>query len=232
MPAVTRAQHTVKHYNILWASYNNTFHLNHKWSLVNDVQVRTINWADKWLLYAARSGVSYNVNENFAITTGVTLFRNAQYAGNSLFFKNEWRSWEEVSYNWKLRNKVNLFQRLRAEQRFLQITVNNQKTQNYMYILRLRYRFEWTLPLRIKNINLLSGNEVFINPGYLNNTLFFDQNRTFAGVNYKTSSNSSLQGQYIKIFQWRSNTSVLENQNVIRVSYIQQFNKKIKSKKI
>ena len=231
LPVASTAQHTTQHINILWAGYNNTLRFNKKWSLITDAQVRTTDWANKWLLYAFRSGLSYNFNDNFAVSSGLTLFRTAQYAGKDFFFKNEWRPWEEVSYNLKL-NKTNFFQRLRTEQRFLQLTLNNKKTNSYQYIFRLRYRFEWQFPLKKDIIKLLAGNEVFVNPGYLNNTLFFDQNRTFAGLNFKLTSNSFLQSQYIKIFQWRSTTSVLEDQNVIRINFIQKFNLNKDKKKI
>lgn len=224
-PAVVKAQHTTQHINILWAAYNNTLHFSKKWSLVSDAQVRTTDWANKWLLYGVRSGVSYSLNDRFAVTVGFLLFRSAQYVGKDFFFKNEWRPWEELSYNLKL-NKITFFQRLRTEQRFLQKTANNTKTSNYQYIDRVRYRFEWQIPINENKIKLLLGNEVLVNPGYVNNTLFFDQNRTFAGLNFKLNANSVLQSQYIKIFQWRSTTSVLEDQNVIRINFVQQFNLK------
>lgn len=225
LPVASTAQHTTQHINILWAAYNNTLRFNKKWSLVTDAQARTTDWANKWLLYGIRSGLSYNFNDNFAVSGGLTLFRTAQYAGKDFFLKNEWRPWEEVSYNLSL-NKTTFFQRLRTEQRFLQLTLNNKKTNSYQYIFRLRYRFEWQFPLKKDIIKLLAGNEVLVNPGYINNTLFFDQNRTYAGLNFKLNSNSFLQSQYIKIFQWRSTTSVLEDQNVIRINFVQKFNLK------
>ncbi len=227
MPAASKAQHTTQHINILWAGYNNTLRFNKKWSLVTDAQVRTTDWANKWLLYGARSGVNYSFNDRFALESGFLLFRTAQYVGKDFFFKNEWRPWEGVTYNIKL-NKSNFFQRLRTEQRFLQKTVNNKKVNSYQYIFRVRYRFEYQFPLDGDVIKLSLGNEVFVNPAYLHNTLFFDQNRTFAGLNFKLNSNSILQSQYIKIYQWRSTTSVLEDQNVIRVNFVQQFNLKKK----
>ena len=225
LPVACAAQHTTQHINILWAAYNNTLRFNRKWSLVTDAQVKTTDWANKWLLYGFRSGLSYTINDNFAVGSGLTLFRTAQYNGKDFFFKNEWRPWEEASYKLTL-NKTNFFQRLRTEQRFLQLTLNNKKTNSYQYIFRLRYRFEWQFPLKKDIIKLSAGNEIFVNPGYLNNTLFFDQNRTFAGLNLKLNSNSFLQGQYLKIFQWHSTTSVLEDQNAIRVNFIQKFNLK------
>ncbi len=223
LPFAAKAQHTTEHTNILWAGYNNTVQFNKKWSLASDAQVRTKDWAQKWLLYAIRTGLSYGINEHAAVTVGFAVFETAQYAGKDLFFKNEWRPYEELSYQLKL-NKINLLQRLRTEQRFLQQVANNMKTNKYQYIFRLRYRFELQFPLKENLIKLLAGNEILINPAYLNNTLFFDQNRTFAGINFRLNSKTNLQCQYSKIFQWHSNTSVLEDQNVFRVNIYQQFN--------
>ena len=229
IPVASKAQHTTKHVNILWEAYNNTLRFNKKWSLVTDAQVRTTDWANKWLLYGIRSGVNFSFNDRLALESGFLLFRTAQHLGKDFFFKNEWRPWEGVTYNIKLK-KSNLFQRLRAEQRFLQKTVNNKKVNSYQFMFRVRYRFEYQLPVKKNIIKLSFGNEVFVNPGYLNNSLFFDQNRTFTGLNFKIGSNSILQIQYIKIYQWRSTTPMLEDQNVIRVNFVQQFNLK-KSKK-
>ena len=223
IPLASKAQHTTQHFNVIWAGYNNTIRFNKKWSLVSDAQLRTKDWAAQWMLYDIRSGLSYNINEQVAVTGGFALFRNAQYVGSQHFFKNEWRPWEEISYQLKL-NKINLLQRLRTEQRFIQEVVNNKKTENYQYIFRLRYRFEWQFPLKENRFMLLAGNEIMVNPGYINNTLFFDQNRTYAGINFKFNSKNNLQCQYIKIFQWYSNTNVLDDQNVIRLNFIQQFN--------
>jgi Protein of unknown function (DUF2490) len=223
MPVASIAQHTIMHTNILWSGYGNTIRFSKKWALINDVQIRTTDWADKWLLYGFRTGLSYNINEHVAATAGLTLFEGAQYEGRDLFFKNEWRPWEQVSYQLKLK-KINLLQRLRTEQRFLQQVVNNRKTNIYQYIFRLRYRFEWQFPLTENTTTLIAGNEILVNPGYLNNSLFFDQNRTFAGINFKLSTTTNLQCQYTKIFQWHSNTSVLEDQNAFRVNVYQQFN--------
>lgn len=223
MPVASTAQHTTVHTNILWAGYGNTIRFNKKWSLINDVQLRTKDWADKWLLYGLRTGLNYNINEHLAATVGLTLFESAQYEERDLFFKNEWRPWEQISYQLKIK-KINLLQRLRTEQRFLQQVVNNRKVNIYQYIFRLRYRFEWQFPLTENTITLIAGNEILVNPGYLNNTLFFDQNRTFAGINFKLSTTTNLQCQYLKIFQWHSNTSVLEDQNAFRINVYQQFN--------
>lgn len=223
MPFLSKAQSRTERANMLWAGNYNTVHFNKNWSLINDAQLRTRNWTQQWSQLLIRSGLSYNFDDHFSVTAGLAFFKNAQYTENKLFLKNEWRPWQEFLYQLKF-NKINFSQRLRTEQRFLQQLSNNEKSERYQYIFRLRYRFDWQFPLHENKINLQIGNEVMVNPGYIKSTYFFDQNRTFAGLNFKLHSNKILQCQYLKIFQWHSNTFVLEDQNVIRVNFIQQFN--------
>ncbi|MGI8580883.1 MAG: DUF2490 domain-containing protein [Chitinophagaceae bacterium] len=223
IPLVSKGQHRTEHTNMLWAGYYNTIRFNKNWSLVSDAQLRTKDWTEKWSQLLVRSGLSYTFNDHGAVTGGLAFFKNAQYAEKELVLKGEWRPWQEFSCQVKL-NKINFIQRVRTEQRFLQQVVNNKKSKSYGYIFRLRYRFDWQFPFRGNNLKLLIGNEILVNPGFVNSARFFDQNRTFAGLYFKLFSNTSLQSQYLKIFQWRSNASVLEDQNVFRVNIYQQFN--------
>jgi len=227
-PVLGLAQHSTIHSDRLWAGYFNTISFNKKWSLKNDAQLRTTDWFNKWSQLLIRSGAVYNFNNRVAVTVGLAFFKNAQYSGKELLLKNEWRPWQEFSYELPF-HKINFSQRLRTEQRFLQLVQNNELSKSYQYIFRLRYKFEWQFPLKDDNIKLLTGNEIMVNPGYIRNSLFFDQNRTSAGINFKLNSTSNLQCQYLKIFQWHSNTSVLEDQNVFRINFIQQFNRFKKS---
>ena len=222
IPFAVKAQQTTEHTNMFWLGYNNTARLNKNWSVVSDAQLRTRDWADKWSQLLVRSGLSYTFNERLNVTGGFAFFKNAQYVEKQLFLKNEWRPWQEISYQAKL-NKINFTQRIRTEQRFQQQLVNNNLTKTYSYTFRLRYRFDVQFPLQ-KNLKAQTGNEVLVNPKYINTDRFFDQDRIFAGVNYKLSDHTTLQFQYLKIFQWHSNTSVLENENVFRVNINQQFN--------
>lgn len=223
LPLTSKTQHKTTHTNMLWEGYYNTINFNKNWSLSNDAQIRTRDWTKQWSQILVRSGLNYKINNHFAATAGFAFFKNGQYANKELFLKNEWRPWQEFSYQVKAR-KINFSQRLRTEQRFLQQIVNNAKTNDYQYIFRLRYRFEFQIPLNENRLFILAANEVLVNPGYLNNNLFFDQNRTIGGLNWKVNSNSAIQFQYIKVYQWHSNTSVLDDQNVLRLNYIQQFN--------
>ena len=228
-PGASGAQHTTQHTNMFWAGYYNTIRLPNNFSISSDGQLRTKDWTNKWSQLLVRSGLAYSFNNNFSVTGGLAFFKNAQYADKELLLKNEWRPWQELFYQLSL-HKIKLVQRLRTEQRFLQQVVNNKKISSYQYIFRLRYKFEWQFSLDKNNTRLLIGNEIMVNPGYVNAKSFFDQNRTSSGINFTVNSATNLQCQYIKIFQWHRSTSILEDQNVFRVNIFQQFNFK-KSKK-
>lgn len=225
IPFAAKAQHKISHTNMVWEGYYNTFSIDKKWSLLSDAQVRTRDWTQHWSQMLVRSGLSYKVNENVSITAGFAFFKNAQYFNKDLFLKNEYRPWQEFYYQLKLK-KVNFTQRLRTEQRFQQQVVNDQLTKKYQYIFRLRYRCEVLFPLKSNKIAFLVANEIMVNPGNLNSSLFFDQNRSFAGINIKLQANTALQFQYVKIFQWHINTRLLENQDVLRINLVQQLSYK------
>jgi Protein of unknown function (DUF2490) len=227
IPVATKAQRKIEHTNMIWTGYYNIIRFNKKWSVGSDAQLRTRDWNEKWSQLLIRSGLSYAISDRAAVTTGFAFFKNAQYSGKQLFLKNEFRPWQEFSYQVKL-NKINLIQRLRTEQRFLQQVVQNTKSNRYEYILRVRYKFEGQIPLKENKLKLLLGNEIMINPCYIHNSLFFDQNRTFAGLHYNMSPKTSVQCNYLKILQWRSNSSVLEDQNILRFNIYQEFNFKKK----
>jgi len=222
VPPALKAQKKTEHTNMFWAGYYNTIRFNKSWSVQSDAQLRTKDWMEKWSQFLIRTGLSYSFNDRIAVTGGFAFFKNAQYAGKQLLLKNEWRPWQEFSYQLSF-NKINFIQRLRTEQRFLQQVENGNLSDHYEYIFRLRYKFEWQFSLPGSKLKLMIGNEVLVNPGYINNTRFFDQNRTFAGINFKMSPVTVLQFQYLKIFQWDSRANVLNDQNVFRLNINQQF---------
>lgn len=217
------AQHTTVHKTMLWFNYNNYIILNDKYTLVNDVQVRTSNWADNWSQFAVRSGVHYKLNKHFLLGGGFAWFGTMRSSAGQLVLANEWRPWQEIAHQQKWK-ATSFMQRLRTEQRFLQQVADGKRTGVYNHIHRLRYRFEFGWPFAKNKFDFHTGNEVMVNPQYIGSNMFFDQNRSFAFINYNLSKKIFLQWQYIKIFQWRAATKVLENQDVFRFSIHHRIN--------
>jgi hypothetical protein len=217
------AQNKVTHTNMLWFNYNNNLALNQKWNIVSDVQIRTRDWTSHWSQFALRSGAAYKLNDKFTVTGGFTWFGNVRYYNDEPIVANEWRPWEEIAFQTAIGK--NLFiQRIRLEQRFLQIVLAGKKTKEYEKRQRFRYRIEFGFPFNNKKMEIHLGNEVMVNLNYISDSRFFDQNRTFAFINYKVSPLILFQFQYIKIFQWQGAIKVMDDQNVFRFSIHQQIN--------
>lgn len=221
-PAFAKAQRQRVHTNVVWLGHFSTMRLSDRFAVNSDVQIRTKDWTKQWLLQAVRSGLSYKLNSHLSFTAGGAWFRHAQYSGERLLFRNEWRPWTEIAYGdkWK---KSTFMQRMRLEERFIQKVVNGQKTGDYDQITRLRYRIEYQVPLNGSTVTGSLVNEFMVHPGHMGSNRFLDQNRTFVGVNVKVTPSTMLQTQYMKIFLWRIN-DILEDQNVIRFNIHQQFN--------
>ncbi len=217
------AQTRVTHTNLLWFNYNNNIGLNKKWSIVNDVQVRTKDWASRWSQFALRTGAVYKITEKFSLSGGFAWFGNVKYFNDGPVTANEWRPWEEIAFQVNAGKNIFL-QRLRLEQRFLQKIIDGKKTREFEKRQRLRYRFEFGFPLSNKKIEIHFGNEIMVNLNYISDNRFFDQNRIFCFVNFRLNPSLLIQYQYIKLLQWQAAGKVLDDQNVFRFSIHQQIN--------
>jgi Protein of unknown function (DUF2490) len=223
IPGTLWAQHKVTHTNMLWFNYNNNIALNKKWNIISDVQIRTREWTSHWSQFALRGGAAYKLNNKFTAAGGFTWFGNVRYFNDEPTVANEWRPWEEIAFQTGIGKNL-LIQRIRLEQRFLQIVVLGKKTMEYEDRQRFRYRMEFGFPLTNKKMEIHLGNEVMVNLNYISDNRFFDQNRTFAFINYKISPSLFFQFQYVKIFQWQGLIKVMDDQNVFRFSIHQQIN--------
>lgn len=222
MPFMLNAQPRTLKTNMIWISYYNNININKRWSVNTDIQARTRDWVSQFSQGLVRSGLSYRFNKNFSLTAGFAWFKNAEYVEEDLFLKNEFRPWQELSLQQNI-DKSKFNHRLRFEQRFLQQLRDGEKSHVYERVSRLRYKLDWQYQL-INDINLIIANEVMVHPGYVNDKRFFDQNRSSAAINWKVSQPVTLQWQYMKTYQSRSNAAVLEDQNVFRFVVYHQLN--------
>lgn len=207
---------------MIWLNYNNSIVLNNKWTWSNDFQLRTREWLQHWWQTAIRTGMQYKLNKKWTMSAGVAWFDNVRYYEDEPVFANEWRPWVDIGFQQQAK-KITIVQRLRFEERFLQKVLKNEKLKDYERRDRLRYRLEFTLPPISKKVEMHIGNEVMVNLNHINDSLFFDQNRILFITNFKISPASFFQFQYIKNFQLLARNYTLENQDIFRFSFHQQF---------
>ncbi|MGZ3941537.1 MAG: DUF2490 domain-containing protein, partial [Bacteroidia bacterium] len=165
--------------DMVWLGYFNSLKVNSKFSVNTDFQGRTRN--NLLSQYIARTGIVYGINSKFFFSVGFAAFFYPQ-AVNQNLIRNEWRPWEEIMHVDNL-GKLKINHRIRVEQRYNEIILKNNLTDDYNYTNRFRYKIDLQYPLfrsdaESHTIYLLLSNEVMLNTGKTVKTNYFDQNRT------------------------------------------------------
>jgi len=211
--------------NMLWLGYYNTINFNPKWSVNSDFQFRTKNWYHDHSQALGRTGLSYKFNNKITATIGFAHFR---FFITNEFSRAEWRPWQEILLNDNI-NNLKLSHRFRLEQRFNEKVKNNEPLSEYQFNYRLRYRLDLRFPIvkkekKGKILYVLIGNELMINAGKNIIYNYFDQNRSYAGLNYELNKKVSLQLQYIHIWQQLSSGYDFLMSEVIRFNIYHTIN--------
>ncbi len=207
---------------MLWAGYYNQISLNEKWNINSDIQFRTKNWYQNPSQALIRTGLVYKANQKISLTAGLAHFR---FFITDTKTRGEWRPWQEVSYT-DLIGKFQLVQRVRIEERFNQKISGTNTLNEYSYNWRFRYRIDLQYPLyktEEKGIWVVVGNEIMINAGQNIVYNYFDQNRTYAGINYQANKNITFQIQGMLIWQLLSNGITIDNVTVFRFNILHKI---------
>ena len=198
----------------LWAGYYNSIKVNNRFTVNSDLQLRTTEWYRHLSQVLARTGLTYKLSSHFAATAG---FADFAFFSKDRISKNEYRPWEELSAQLNA-GSYRITQRLRIEQRIFQHVENETSTAAYNFNHRFRYRIDLLKPLHVvseeRRTDLQLGNEIMLNAGDVKS--YFDQNRTWLGLQYTLNRHIALQLQYVFILQQTSSHSAPEQIHVIR----------------
>ncbi len=207
---------TVQKDNMLWFGYYNSFVLSSKWSLNSDLQLRTKDWYQDFSQALIRSGLSYNFTDKVTLTGGIAHFR---YFITNTKTRSEHRPWQELAVHDRLGN-FKISHRLRLEERFNQLVKANDPINYYVFNYRVRYKLDIKYPLTKhengKNLILLFGDELMINAGKNITYNYFDQNRSYVGLNLELNKKITFQLQYMHIWQQLPSGSTFLSTEVIR----------------
>lgn len=180
-----------------WNIINVNMKMNLKINVFTEAQLRSLSFYNEFHYYEYKTGVSYKINPNFSITTGIGSYNTYSQGGNfELPSQNrETRTWFQINMKNPL-EFVTFEHRYRAEQRF---TSNGYKN-------RFRYRIGVTIPLKEKKIvpksfYLSAWNEIF----FTDNEPYFERNRLFFGGGYEFTKNAAIQLGYIYQFDYKIN---------------------------
>jgi hypothetical protein len=210
----------------LWFQYFLNLRFNEKWTLVNDAGYRrTEQLVHKPSLWFVRSGLQYQLNNDYAVTAGYTFFMNYADRKHAQYYRQEHRPWLRFTMVQK-RGKLQIQHRYRAEMRNIQdgddFGILNTFTSYYRfgYQLSLQYHFNGTKPGKNVAYTFISD-ELFVHFGQsIANA--YDQNRIFVGFGYGISESTNVAVGYQYAYQQRASDN-FEKWHTIRLHLIQNI---------
>ena len=175
-----------------WWMFFGTHHLNEKYSIHYETQLRHYEIGANFFQLLPRVGLNYKIDDNSMVTAGYAWIPTQPVLGEGFEgdLVTENRTWQQFILRNKIKN-INFRHRYRLEQRWV-------KENNFTdYKNRVRYMLSAKVPLS-KNENsplfLFIYDEVFLhiddNP--------FNQNRLYAALGYTVNKNMNIQAGYLR----------------------------------
>lgn len=176
---------------VIWNSLQFPILLSNKWQIQNDLSYRTLGFSTRAYQYTFRTGLRYNIRNNFSITAGIADFNTRTVFKKQISeFAREFRTWQEISLDAKALPSIQLLNRVRLEERHFY----RNSIKNSYDALRIRYRIG--LQKKISDTySILISNEYM---GQIENKEYgFQQNRLGFSILYSFSPNMRIQTGYI-----------------------------------
>ena len=172
----------VNHQFQTWVSLNSVTKFSQHWGIVADVHLRTNDFFQDNNFFFLRGGVSYIPNSKFSFTGGYAHMWLAPKNPSWSTFSDENRIYQQAQMNTKSGN-VSVVHRLRNEQRWQEIIINDVETGENKFSNRVRYLLSTTIPIFKKKSapSLVISDELLIQFGQDVVLNTFDQNRFFIG---------------------------------------------------
>jgi hypothetical protein len=199
-----------------WNILNLRYHINQKWSAFGEGQIRSLKLYNQFHYYEYKGGVNYKAHNNLILSLAAGSYQTYKEGGNFLKPKNndEFRIWPQVILTQSL-GRFKIEQRYRAELRF----TSNGYRNRFRYRLGVSYPFGSTTSTN-KPWQVYLNNEIFFTDG----EPFFERNRMALGVQYKTSSSTTLQLGFLHQFDYKINDET--GRDFIQIGYYFELQRK------
>ena len=175
-----------------WWMFFGTHHLNEKYSIHYETQLRHYEIGANFFQLLPRVGLNYKIDDNSMVTAGYAWIPTQPDLGEGFEgdLVTENRTWQQFILRNKIKN-INFRHRYRLEQRWV-------KQNNFTdYKNRVRYMLSAKVPLS-KNENsplfLFIYDEVFL---HIDDSPF-NQNRLYAALGYTVNKNMNIQAGYLR----------------------------------
>ncbi len=207
----TKAQ--VLHQSTYWTRLYVRVKLNDKWSWqIQADNRRFFSETNKQLQFIAHTELHRKFGKNTEGSFGFTFSEVWQ----GILPVPELRPFQEFYVYQKLTDKWRLSHRFRTEERWFHNYSKEVLTDGYNFKFRVRYMLRTDYALSKKWI-LKANDELMYH------TDDFDQNRIYAGLEYKFRKDISLEAGYLKAYQKRANNKGFYDRDNLRVTFYKDF---------
>lgn len=201
-------------------AFSSDLELSPKWSLNVEVQERIYTDPYKQSQMFCKSQIGFEPFKNFTFRNGIAYYLNSP--GDPEFSSTlkvpEIRLNHDLGYSHNL-SSINLSHRYRMEERFIHKKQDDSLIEGYRFVERISYMLALECKLlNSKNhkhdiyLKLSDGIYVNTHKGILYNS--FDQNRFYAGLNYRLVKNLTVELGYINLYQQRISGVEYLNRNI------------------
>jgi len=212
-------QKKVTEYSQSWFSFNSTVRFTDRWGMVGDFHHRRDDFMADPYFYFLRAGAMFWIAGKYPVIAGVAHLWSAPPDGN-ITWSNENRIYQQ----WSARQKqgiVAILNRIRFEQRWRDVIINDQVSGDKAFSLRLRYLASFECrPFNNQKIPaLVVSDEACVQFGesIVYNT--FDQNRFFLGLKQSLSEKLSFDVGYMNIWQQKSSGNQYTSSHIFRLFF-------------
>lgn len=203
-----------------WVSINSVTKFSEHWGIAADAHIRTNDFFQDNNFFFLRGGISFIPNSKFSFTSGYAHMWLAPKNPTWSTFSDENRIYQQVQMITK-QGKVALLQRIRNEQRWQEIIVNDMETGNNKFSNRVRYLISATIPVFKKKTapSLVISDELLVQFGkdIVYNT--FDQNRLFIGIKQTINPKLSFDFGYMNVHQQKSTGYQYDMNHTLRLFF-------------
>lgn len=211
---------TITKQNLAVAGYSADFELSPRLSVSAEIQERIYIDPVRQSQMFVKTHVAFEISKNFTFGNGIAYYLNTpidpQIPGS--FKIPEIRLNHDLKYRHNLKS-IGVGHRYRMEERFIRKRLDDSLINGYRFVERISYMLslEYKL-LKSKNhehdLHLKLSDGVYINTtkGTIYNA--FDQNRFYAGLNYRVVKNMDVELGYTKNYQQRISGVEYLNRNI------------------
>ena len=176
-----------------WLMYFGTHHLNEKYSIHYESQLRHYEVGDNFFQLLPRVGLNYKIDDNSMVTAGYAWIPTQPILGEGLDgdLVTENRIWQQFILRNKIKN-IKFRHRYRLEQRWIKNPDNSTKYRD-----RARYMLSVKIPLSKKEdfpLFVFLYDEVFL---HIDNSPL-NQNRLYGAIGYQVNKNMNIQAGYLR----------------------------------